>query len=112
MEDPTVIWLPSLPERLPIIKKLEENLKTKVRIFHAIDGKQHEHRFAGFKHIQYSQQINAGMIGCLLSHLDVLKNSQSKLITVFEDDCVFHGNLEELQSFIQKAPSFDILGLS
>jgi GR25 family glycosyltransferase involved in LPS biosynthesis len=110
MQHCSVIWLPSLVERLPIIKELEQSLKTTLEIFHAIDGVQHVEQFTGFKHILYGQQMNTGMIGCVLSHLELLKNTQSD-VTVFEDDCIFHGNLEELNSFIQNAPPFDILCL-
>jgi GR25 family glycosyltransferase involved in LPS biosynthesis len=105
------IWLPSLTERLPIIKTLETNLQTNIVIFHAFDGKDYVELYKDFKHILYGQKINAGMIGCVLSHLEVLKNTKSDTITIFEDDCVFHGNLEELHSFIQNAPPFDILCL-
>lgn len=110
MENCVSIWLPSLVERLPLIKELEKNLNVPITIFHALDGKMYVEQFKNFKHVLYGQQINAGMIGCVLSHLEVLKNTKSD-ITVFEDDCVFYGNLEELHSFIQNAPPFDILCL-
>jgi GR25 family glycosyltransferase involved in LPS biosynthesis len=51
------------------------------------------------------------MIGCTLSHLELLRNLNSDYITIFEDDCTLHGDLAELNNFIRDAPDFDILCL-
>ena len=110
MENCHSIWLPSLTERLSIIEELQQSLKTNINIFNAFDGTNHVEQFKDYKHILYGQKINAGMIGCVLSHLELLKNTESDII-IFEDDCIFHGNLEELHTFISSAPPFDILCL-
>ena len=106
------IWLPTLTERLELINNLSKSLALDVpiTIFHAIDGTKHIEEFKYFKHVRSTEKINAGMIGCVWSHLELLKNTKSD-ITIFEDDCTFHGNREELQSFINNAPEFDILCL-
>lgn len=109
MENCYSIWLPSLIERYPIIKELEFNLKKNIFIFNAIDGKEYVEKFKNFKHVLYGQKINSGIIGCSLSHLELLKKNET--ITIFEDDCTFNGNLDELNSFIKNAPEFDILCL-
>jgi len=105
------IWLPSLVERYEIIKTLEKNIKQPIYIFNAIDGTQHKDKYLDCSHILKGQSINPGIIGCTLSHLEVLKNMKYDSIVIFEDDCTFHGDLVELNNFIKNAPEFDILCL-
>jgi len=111
MEYCTSIWLPSLSERYEIIKTLEKNIKKPIRIFNAIDGSLHTDKYVNYRHILKGQSINSGIIGCTLSHLEVLKNMNTDAIVIFEDDCTFHGDLVELNNFIKNAPEFDILCL-
>jgi GR25 family glycosyltransferase involved in LPS biosynthesis len=110
MENCVSIWLPTLTERYELIKTLEKNLNTNISIFNAIDGTKYIEEFKEHKHILQGQQINPGMIGCVLSHLEVLKNSRSDT-TIFEDDCIFNSSIETLNSYISNAPDFDILCL-
>ena len=96
----------TLPERLCIVEKLEEDLQQKITIFHAIDGKNYS-IFDNFIHLR-GEKITYGMIGCLLSHLIILRTTSSD-ITIFEDDCEFIGDKDELNDFINT--DFDILCL-
>lgn len=109
MDNCVSIWLPVLTERYNIIKKLENDLKTIINIFNAVDGNDFLNEFKNFRHVLYGQKINAGMVGCVLSHLELLKRNQT--ITIFEDDCIFTAQLDTLNSFISSAPDFDILCL-
>ena len=111
MENCTSIWLPSLIERYEIIKTLEKNIKQPIYIFNAIDGTKHKDKYMDYSHILKGQSINPGIIGCSLSHLEILKNMNTDAIVIFEDDCTFHGDLVELNNFIKNAPDFDILWL-
>jgi GR25 family glycosyltransferase involved in LPS biosynthesis len=111
MDNCNLIWLPSLTERYELIKTLEESIKKPITIFSAIDGVKYRDRYLDYRHILSREIINPGIIGCTLSHLELLRNLDSDYITVFEDDCTFHGDLAELNNFIRDAPEFDILCL-
>jgi hypothetical protein len=106
------IWLPSLTERKPLIDTLEEKLSKKINIFHAIDGKEHFQDYINHRHILAGQKVTPGMIGCLLSHVEILKTSPYNMYAIFEDDCEFVGNKEELYKFCSDISGFDILCLS
>ena len=111
MENCNSIWLPSLTERYELIKTLEKSIRAPINIFNAIDGMNYRDQYLDYRHILSRQIINPGIIGCTLSHLELLKNMNSDYIIIFEDDCTFHGELAELHSFIKEAPEFDILCL-
>jgi GR25 family glycosyltransferase involved in LPS biosynthesis len=111
MENCNSIWLPSLTERYELIKTLEKSIRVPINIFSAIDGVKYRDRYLDYRHILSGQIINPGMIGCTLSHLELLRNLDSDYITIFEDDSTFHGDLAELNNFIRDAPEFDILCL-
>jgi len=95
----------TLPDRLEIMKILEKNIKNPIHIFNAIDGKQHIDEFKDFKHVLPSETISPGMIGCLLSHIEVLKNAKTNIL-IFEDDCEY---VSDCSKFINQNPIFDIL---
>jgi GR25 family glycosyltransferase involved in LPS biosynthesis len=103
MENCNSIWLPSLTERYELIKTLEKSIRVPINIFTAIDGVKYRDRYLDYRHILSRQIINPGMIGCTLSHLELLRNLNSDYITIFEDDCTFHGDLVELNNFIRDA---------
>ena len=97
----------TLHERLSIVEKLQKDLKQKITIFNAIDGSIYS-MFDNFTHILKNEKITSGMVGCLLSHLIILRTTSSH-ITIFEDDCEFIGDKDELNDFINT--DFDILCL-
>uniref|UniRef100_A0A6C0D6N3 Glycosyl transferase family 25 domain-containing protein n=1 Tax=viral metagenome TaxID=1070528 RepID=A0A6C0D6N3_9ZZZZ len=94
-----------LPERIEYVKILEKKIKNPIYIFNAIDGKKHIDEFKDFKHVLPSETISAGMIGCLLSHIEVLKNAKTNIL-IFEDDCEYVSDCSE---FIKENCIFDIL---
>lgn len=104
----SAIVLKRVAERVLAVAVLEKDLGEKINIFDAIecsiDG------FSDFTHIRGDQKFTAGMIGCLLSHVDLLK-SDFDTLCIFEDDCEFIGKKDELLTFIDSAPPYDILCL-
>ena len=102
------IVLKRVEERVLAVSLLEKELGEKINIFDAIecsiDG------FSDFTHIRRDQKFTAGMIGCLLSHIELLK-SDFDTICIFEDDCEFIGKKHELLTFLDSAPPYDILCL-
>ena len=105
------IWLPSLTEREPLIKKLEIIIGEPIHICRAINGKDHVDLFRGFRHILSSKVITPGMIGCLLSHISLLRNINENIV-IFEDDCEYVGKKEELNAYIRDLSNADILCLA
>lgn len=105
------IWLPSLKEREPFIKKLETDIGEPIHICRAINGKDHVDLFRGFRHILSSKVITPGMIGCLLSHISLLRNISENSV-IFEDDCEFVGKKTDLDSYIHDLSYADILCLA
>jgi GR25 family glycosyltransferase involved in LPS biosynthesis len=93
----------TLEERLPIVKKLEEDIKQPITIFNALKG--NINSYNNFKHILPSQKITEGMIGCLESHLTILRNATRNTL-IFEDDCVYVSDSSEFAPI-----DFDILCL-
>lgn len=103
-----VITLTNIKERVNAVKELENNLGIPLNIFNAIIG--NIDLFSDFTHIRKDQKITSGMIGCLLSHIELLKSDFDRLC-IFEDDCELIGKKEELFDFIASAPHYDILCL-
>ena len=104
------IWLPSLTERLSLIKKLETDIGEPIHICRAIDGKDHVDLFHGFRHILSNKVITPGMIGCVLSHISLLRTVNENTM-IFEDDCEFVGNKEELNTFLTELSNAHIVCL-
>ena len=104
------IVLKRVEERVTAMKQLEVDLATPIYIFDAIEGNDFVHLFHGFTHIRRDQKFTAGMIGCLLSHIELLKSDFDRLC-IFEDDCEFIGKKDALLDFIESAPAYDILCL-
>jgi GR25 family glycosyltransferase involved in LPS biosynthesis len=96
-----------LKERLPIIKTLEIKIQKPISIFNAILGAEYTSEFSGFKHVLERESITSGMIGCLLSHINILKNAKTDIL-IFEDDCEY---ISDYSEFIASAPEYDILCL-
>ena len=108
------IFLQRLSERETYIQDLEEDLNDKIVRVSAIDGNDFENIYTIMKHIRPSETLTKGIVGCTLSHMKVLQESDSEYTTIFEDDCVFRKNRSELESFlknIDKLEPFDILCL-
>lgn len=95
----------TLPERLSYVKELEEKIKMPITIFNALRG--HRTMFENFGHILPNESITNGMIGCLLSHLTLLKEAKTNIL-IFEDDCEFVSDINE---YFKCVPEFDILCL-
>lgn len=74
-----------------------------VERYNAVDGTNHE-RIGRMSH---------GEIGCLLSHLNILKECKEKNISnvlIFEDDVEFDQNFNELFfEYVKEVPEWDIL---
>jgi GR25 family glycosyltransferase involved in LPS biosynthesis len=106
------IWLPRLITRKIHIDNLESKLKKDIHIFQAYDGNKYIKEYENHKHILAGQTITAGMIGCLKSHLDIIRNNNYDKFVIFEDDCEFVSSIEELNIFLLNIPSdYDIICL-
>ena len=101
-----VINLKRAVERLPIIKKLEEDLNIKLNYFEAADG----HKLIAEGHPITCQDRGAphtrgaGDIGCSVSHVNICKDAISKnydAVFIFEDDCLFTSNVNTLESELE-----------
>lgn len=58
----------------------------------------------------YRRGLTGGQVGCLLSHLSVLKDAyerKASVIWVFEDDALFLGKATEVCSLLKKIEEFD-----
>ena len=108
------IFLERLSDRETYIQELEDDLDCKIIRVSAIDGNDFENLYTIMQHIRPCDTLTRGMIGCTLSHMKLLQESDSEYTTIFEDDCVFRKNSSELESFlknIDKLEPFDILCL-
>jgi GR25 family glycosyltransferase involved in LPS biosynthesis len=99
-----MIHLERAKERLPIVKKLEDDLSTKLTNFEAVDGI--ELLKTGFPtgcaHTPGSTR-GPGDIGCTVSHYRICCLALEKgyeYLVIFEDDCVLNKSLEELEYFL------------
>jgi glycosyl transferase family 25 len=90
---------------------------TDMRIFEAVDGmdvNSHVDALMTFNNPPIDLELSSGQIGCLLSHMKLLKYIIDKnipLATVFEDDVHFHPEWKTLcQTYYTLTPSnFDLL---
>ena len=105
------IWLPSLKERNIHINNLELALQKQIFRYEAYDGKNYIFSFKNHTHILPGEIVTPGIIGCLLSHISILKTIKENKYVIFEDDCEFVGDLKELDIFLNTVPKFDILCL-
>ena len=111
------IWLPSLQERSKYIDTLELVLQKKIIRYPAYNGKEYTNFFKGYTHILPREKITDGMIGCLLSHIDILtkinenENENKNKYVIYEDDCEFVGNLDELEIFLNTISEYDLICL-
>jgi len=106
------IWLPKLKDRKIHIDNLNLTLEIKINIFNAIDGANHVKTYENHKHILAGQSITPGMIGCLMSHLEILKNNTYDKFIIFEDDCEFVNVKENLNKYLLSIPNnYDIICL-
>ena len=97
----------TLPDRIELVKTLEKSLGYPITIFNAIKGGNYLDDFKDFKHPLPDETITPGMIGCLLSHMTILKETKEDIL-IFEDDCEYVSDYSE---FIRNVPKFDILCL-
>jgi GR25 family glycosyltransferase involved in LPS biosynthesis len=97
----------TLPDRIEIVKTLEKEIGVPITIFNAIQGKDFLEDFKDFKHPLSDEPITPGMIGCVLSHMTLLKEAKTDIL-IFEDDCEYVSDYSE---FIRNIPNFDILCL-
>jgi GR25 family glycosyltransferase involved in LPS biosynthesis len=99
-----MIHLERAKERLPVIKKLETDLKIKLTNFEAIDGV--ELLKTGFPTscaATAGSTRGPGDIGCTVSHYKLCCSALEKnyeYVVVFEDDCILNKTLEELEYFL------------
>lgn len=66
----------------------------------------------------YKTNLNKGRVGCLLSHLSILKDAENRnfdRVLILEDDVNFISDMKELSSYLEKIavldPEWDILFL-
>jgi len=113
-----VIHLPRSTERLDFFTKNIANAGfTDMRIFEGVDGRDVNARSDAmllFNAPPIDLEMSYGQIGCLFSHLKVLKtivDNNIPIATVFEDDAHFHPEWNTLSEIYWKlTPSdFDIL---
>ena len=97
----------TLPDRIELVKTLEKSLGYPITIFNAIKGGNYLDDFKDFKHPLPDEPITPGMIGCLLSHMTILKETKEDIL-IFEDDCEY---ISDYSEFIRNVPKFDILCL-
>jgi GR25 family glycosyltransferase involved in LPS biosynthesis len=96
-----------LPERIEYVKLLEEKIQFPINIFNAIQGEKYREYFRAFRHVLSNNTITYGMIGCVLSHIQILKKAKTNIL-LFEDDCEYVSDCSE---FVINAPDYDILCL-
>jgi GR25 family glycosyltransferase involved in LPS biosynthesis len=113
-----VIHLERSTDRKDIcIKNIQEAGFTDLRIFNGVDGKDEKSRsdaLLSFNNPPFDLETTNGHIGCVLSHLKVLKHIVDEKIpiaTVFEDDVHFHPEWKTLcHTYYSLTPSdFDLL---
>jgi len=114
-----VVYVESLaPERKDFFTKNIINAGfTNMQIFPGVNAKNEQElneAIALFPGIKFDKNTRIGQIGCLLSHLKVLKHIVENNIlisTIFEDDVHFHPQWEELApKFFENTPkNFDII---
>ena len=99
-----MIHLERAKERLPVIKKLENDLQIQLTNFEAIDGV--ELLKTGFPTscaTTPGSTRGPGDIGATVSHYKLcclgLENKYDYIV-IFEDDCVLNRSLDELESFL------------
>lgn len=97
----------TLPERIPLVEKLANDIQMNIEIFNAVSGLLYLDKYEAFTHILKGEKITNGMIGCLESHIQILQDSQDNIV-IFEDDCEF---LENSMSFFHDLYDFDIICL-
>ena len=98
-----IIHMSSATEREEVVKVLEETFQAKR--MEAVVGGSVSEKYQNVKHPLYSQPVLPGAIGCIESHLAVLKQnlSEKPYIGIFEDDCVIVDT--EFNSFLDKVPA-------
>ena len=113
-----VVHLPRSTERLPFFtKNIADAGFTDMRIFEGVDGRDPGSRADAlvlFNNPPIDGEPSYGQIGCLFSHLKVLKHivdNKIPIATVFEDDAHFHPEWKTLsEAYWEKTPKyFDIL---
>ncbi len=99
-----IIHMSSATEREALVKMLEETFQAKR--MEAVVGSTVSEKYQNVKHPLFGQPVLAGAIGCIESHLAVLKQNSIKekpYIGIFEDDCVIVGS--DFNSFLNKVPA-------
>ena len=93
----------SATERESIVKVLEETFQAKRQ--EAVVGSSVSEKYLNVKHPLFGQRVLPGAVGCIESHLAVLKQNQTDkpYIGIFEDDCVVLDS--GFNSFLDKVPA-------
>jgi GR25 family glycosyltransferase involved in LPS biosynthesis len=94
-----VIHLDSAKERLPIIENLEKDLKIPITIVSASDGSE----LWGSKELKHPWIFNTltkGMVGCGLSHYNILSKVVEEGVLVLEDDAKVNCAHEEINTLL------------
>jgi len=97
-----VIHLPRCKERLPFVnEQLNRSGYTNITVYNAVDGLQSREVEEALKLFDYPKldNIKPGAIGCLLTHMKLLKHIIEQNIpisNIFEDDIHFHPHWNHL----------------
>ena len=97
-----VIHLPKNKERLSVKTHIEKAGFKNVNFFEGVDGKDRQsikRALEFLKNPAIDKGISTGGLGCLLSHLTLLKrivDAKLPFATIFEDDVFFHPEWEKL----------------
>jgi len=105
-----VIHLKDRVDRLETINKLEYSLNINLEIYDASDGSEWW-KNAGIpkKHPWTYDKLTQGMVGCSMSHLEVLKNiykTSEKGVLLFEDDTQLIVPATRLFEYLNKIKEF------
>jgi len=101
MEFPAyVIHLDSAEERLPIIEKLEKDLNIPITIVSASDGSE-LWGARELKHPWRFDTLTQGMVGCGLSHYNILSKVDGDGVLILEDDAKVNCTLGEINTLLK-----------
>jgi len=97
-----VIHMSSATEREEIVQKLEDFFQAKR--MEAVKGDLVLEKYKSCKHPLFGQKVLIGAIGCIESHIAILK--QAKLgkpyLGIFEDDCEINVSVSEIEHFLSE----------
>lgn len=107
------IYVLNLEQRIEKWIRLEKLCKERnlnLNRFNAIDGRKLSRKIRDELAGPYPARLNGGQIGCLLSHLSIIKNAYDNNfnnIWILEDDISFEGEVKNIPPLIKQLSEFD-----